>query len=147
MPSSPLRLVAGRLVFFFKVFSGNLLLQSRKEPVRSQLSSMSSETLLLDSVFFRTEKTESKNKNFATRSSTLYTCPRAKKIGILALYRLNFSVGGLAYFFFVTLCFLKHFSVHLLIYRVCFLAALSSSRGVNVGPLVHPLVRWSVGHL
>ena len=55
-PPPPLRLVAGRLVFFFKVFSDSLPLQSREEPVRSQLSSLSSESLLLDSVFFRAEK-------------------------------------------------------------------------------------------
>ena len=83
-PPPPLRLVAGRLVFFFKVFSDSLPLQPREEPVRSQLSSLSSESLLLDSVFFRAEKKQSRRITILPQEvqpSTLV--PGQKKLGSL----------------------------------------------------------------
>ena len=47
-------------------------LQSREDPVRSQLTSLSLSSQLLDSAFCQAwEKTESMNISFATRSSTL----------------------------------------------------------------------------
>ena len=73
----------------------------------------------LDCVFFRTISPPclglclfQTSKNFKTRSSTHFTGLIPTFFWFLAYYRVNISVGGCPYFFFVRLCFLKQLSVY-----------------------------------
>jgi hypothetical protein len=90
LPSSPLRLVAGRLVLlFFK--SSPIVFYCSQERCRSGASSPPCpRNLLLEGW---KKKQEYKNKIFATRSSTLCDCPSFKPFWILVYYRHKNNVG------------------------------------------------------